>query len=247
MKAIILAAGMGKRLADDTQPLPKVMRTVGGRPLIDHVLGNLSFLAPEDRIVVVGYKKDQVISHLQGRCRFAVQHEQLGTAHAVHCAQDALRGYTGDVLVCFGDMPLLSAHTYTDCIQTHRRQNAHATVLVADMQPPPPWGRVLLAQDGSLIDIVEDKDCTDAQRAVTCVHVGINIYRAPLLFDLLPRLPRSAATGEYYLTALPSLFVREGYRVRTVQLQDTDEAIGINTPADLAACERLLAARGTSL
>lgn len=243
MKAIILAAGKGTRLDSARALIPKVMREAAGRPLISYVFSNLSFLSPGDRIAVVGFMKEQVRVYLGNQCLYAEQRVLNGTAGAVMAAAPLLEGYGGDVLVCFGDMPLLTEKTYRSVIDKHVRSGADATVLTAVVDPPPAYGRIIRSGGGRLADIVEQKDCTAEQRLIREVHVGINVYKARVLLDELAVLAPSPVTGEYYLTALPPQMARKGYIVETVEAADNDEIIGVNTPEDLAFCERILSGR----
>lgn len=240
MKAVILAAGKGTRLNSSHAMLPKVMREAAGRPLIGHVLSNLPFIGPQDRIVVVGFMKEQVMEYLGDQCVYAEQLQQLGTANAVAAAAPWLAGYGGDVLVCFGDMPLLTEATYRSVIEKHSQTNADATVLTAVISPPPAYGRIIRSAEGRLIDVIEQKDCTPEQGLIQEIHVGINVYKAPALLRELKALPPSPVTGEYYVTALPPQMARKGYRVETVEIKDNNEIYGVNTPEDLAFCEGIL-------
>ena len=123
MKAIVLGAGKGTRLQSEKFQMPKVLRQANGRALIDYVLEHINFIPQEDTVVVVGYKKEAVREALAGgKYLFSDQDQQLGTGHAVNCARDHFEGYQGDVLVLYGDMPLLSKATYQKIIDTHDRR-----------------------------------------------------------------------------------------------------------------------------
>ena len=159
IKAVVLAAGKGTRLRTEGVDLPKVLRQARGRALLDYVLSELSFLPREDIVLVVGYEREKVTAAYPDYLH-AVQEPQRGTGHAVQCAREALAGFTGSVLVCYGDMPLLRRETYESLIATHRKEGNDCTLLSAVSDEELPYGRIVRRADGAFSHIVEDKDCT---------------------------------------------------------------------------------------
>ena len=147
VKAVVLAAGRGTRLRSAGSDIPKVMRLAAGRPLLYHVLKALSFLPPEDIVVVVGYKKAQVVSAFPGYA-FADQTEQLGTGHAVASAGEQLTGFQGDLLICCGDMPLLRRESFEALLHEHRAANSACSILSGTSEEPLPYGRVIRDENG---------------------------------------------------------------------------------------------------
>ena len=143
MKAIVLAAGKGKRLNSEKAHLPKVMREAAGRTLLSYVLENISFIPHEDTVIVVGYMADTVKAAFPGDYKFVMQTEQLGTGHATSMAKDELAGYTGDVLVCFGDMPLFKQETFKELFRKHAADGNAVTLLTAMTEVPPAYGRII--------------------------------------------------------------------------------------------------------
>lgn len=242
-KAVVLAAGKGKRLMSEQFTLPKVMREANGQPLISYVLKGLSFLPQEDIIIVVGYKREKVMEAIGGNYPYVVQEEQLGTAHAVEQAIPLLKDYDGSVLVCFGDMPLLTRATYEGMMQRHVQSGADCTVLTASVDPPPHYGRIIRDENGRFIDIIEDHDCDEQQKKITEVNVGINVFDNQKMLKHLSEISNQNVQKERYIPWLPGIFVRHGYRVEVYSVQNNDEIWGVNTPDDLAFAESCLKER----
>jgi len=242
MKAIVLGAGKGTRLQSETFQMPKVLRQANGRALISYVLEHISFIPQEDTVVVVGYKKEDVREALaDGNYLFSDQDQQLGTGHAVNCARDHFEGYDGDVLVLYGDMPLLTRATYEKIIRQHTESGADCTIMTAIVDESLPYGRIIKDENGNLTDIVETKDCTPEQLAIKELNIGVYVFRAPLLFENLKELKNNNAQGEYYLTDIPKILLTKGCKITTCTVCDNNEIFGVNTLEDLEFCEKQLA------
>lgn len=240
IRAIVLAAGKGKRLYSETSDLPKVLRAAAGRPLLAWVLDNLTFIAPERTILVVGFQADKVRLAMGDAYEYAVQEEQLGTGHAVASAAPLLRDYDGDVLVIYGDMPLFKPDTYRKLVKKHQVSGADCTMLTALTDIIPDFGRILRDEKGRFAGIIEQKDCTPEQRLINEVNPGIYVFRTPLLLSALRGLRNNNAQGEYYLTDVPLLILQSGGWIETETIHDDNQIIGVNTLEDLARCERIL-------
>lgn len=243
MKAIVLGAGKGKRLHSEQFQLPKVLREANGRPLIAYVLDSIGFIDKQDTVIVAGYMKEKVMEAVGDEYTYCVQEQQLGTGHAVACARKAFEDYDGDVLILYGDMPLVRRETYEAIIAKHRRSGADCTLLTADVQNPPAYGRIVRDENGKVADIVEDRDCTPEQKKITELNLGIYVFDAKLLFDGLGKLKNNNAQQEYYLTDMPKIFIREGRTVESYTIYDITESIGVNTQQDLEFCELELSKR----
>jgi bifunctional UDP-N-acetylglucosamine pyrophosphorylase/glucosamine-1-phosphate N-acetyltransferase/UDP-N-acetylglucosamine pyrophosphorylase len=239
IKAIVLAAGKGTRLQTQGVTLPKVMRVAAGRPLLAYVLDALSFLPREDIILVVGYRREDV-ERAYPDYPAAVQSEQLGTGHAVQCAAPALAGFSGSVLVCCGDMPLMRRETYESLCRVHETAGNVCTILSGVSQQALPYGRVIRDPDGSFARIVEEKDCTAEERQVRELNAGVYLFRAPELFQALGHLRRDNAQGEYYLTDVPAWLKERGGKVGVCDTCTPEEMLGVNTPAQLEQVEKTL-------
>lgn len=239
MKAIVLAAGKGKRLQSEKFNAPKVMREANGRALLSYVLENISFIPQEDTVIVVGYMREKVIEKTVGKYVFATQEEQLGTGHAVASAREALEGYDGPVLVLYGDMPMLKRETYEAMVRKHEERGADCTFLTAISESPLAYGRIV-RKDGKIVDIVEQKDCNAEQLNIKELNVGVYVFNARSLFENLSKLKNDNAQGEYYLTDVPKLLIAEGKKVEAHVIGDTCEIYGVNTVEDLEFCEKNL-------
>ena len=239
LKAAVLAAGKGKRMHTEGCDLPKVLRVAKGRPLLAWVLDALAFIPPEDTVLVVGYQREQVLAAFPHYAS-AVQEQQLGTGHAVMAALSALGDYQGDLLVCCGDMPLLRRETYEALVSRHRETGSACTILTGETDIPLPYGRILRGADGSFAGVVEDKDCTPEQKAITELNSGVYVFDAPSLAAVLGSLRRANAQGEYYLTDAPLLLQQSGKQVEACRRDLGMEILGVNTPEQLAEVEALL-------
>ncbi len=241
MKAVILAAGKGKRLHSEQFSAPKVLREANGKPLLRYVVNNLSFIPDKkDVIIVAGYKKEMVFNAFNEGYTFAVQDEQLGTGHAVNCAREALKDYDGPVLVCYGDMPLFKKETYENLVKVHEEAGNDCTILTGVSDRGLAYGRIIRDENGSFKGVVEDRDCTPEQKKINELNVGIYVFDSKKLFSCLGELKNSNAQGEYYLTDVPTIMMSKGYKIGTYTTHDDTEILGVNTPEELALCESLL-------
>lgn len=233
---IVLAAGLGTRMKS---ALPKVMHPIAGRPMIAHLLANLAELAPDRLVVVIGEEMDSVQRAVTPHAT-VVQKERLGTGHAVMAARDAMAGFDGDVLVVYGDTPLLSAATLARMLEV-RRSAPFPAVVVLGFRPDDPgaYGRLIEGDDGGLDAIVEAKDATTEQQAVGLCNSGVMAIDGSRLFSLLDRVGNDNAKGEYYLTDIVALARADGLPCRIVEGGDA-ELIGVNSRAELAVAERIV-------
>jgi bifunctional UDP-N-acetylglucosamine pyrophosphorylase / glucosamine-1-phosphate N-acetyltransferase len=234
---VVLAAGEGTRMRSAT---PKVLHVLAGRSLVGHVLAACAPLGPERTLVVVGAGRQAVAAHLAQVAPHAepvVQAEQRGTGHAARCALDAAGELTGTVVVLPGDTPLLRAETLRALVDAHEAAGAAATVLTAEVPDPTGYGRVLRGPDGAVRRIVEHRDATAAERAVTEINTAVYAFAADQLRDALSRLSDANEQGEEYLTDVVGLLVDKGRPVAAV-LAPAAETAGVNDRAQLAAAAR---------
>ncbi|MBX3562345.1 MAG: bifunctional UDP-N-acetylglucosamine diphosphorylase/glucosamine-1-phosphate N-acetyltransferase GlmU [Sphingomonas sp.] len=233
--AIVLAAGKGTRMKSDVH---KVLHPIAGRAMLDHLLGVIDTLAPARKVVVVGAGREQVGGLVEARGgEIAVQDQQLGTAHAVRMAQDALAGFAGDVLILYGDTPLIEAETMAHMLDRLHAPDAPAVVVVG-FRPEDPlrYGRILAGPDGTIEKMVEYKDATPEERAVNLCNSGMMAARAADLFPLLARVGNDNAAGEYYLPDVVMLAARDGRRSAVIEAEPWEMA-GVNSRAELALVE----------
>jgi len=235
----ILAAGRGTRMKSS---LPKVLHPLGGRSLVERVLYSLSEIAPTRRLVIVGYRSDLVQASLQSwpDLEFVEQTEQLGTGHAVQQLLPHLKGFTEDLLVLNGDLPLLRPQTLRQMLQTHRDHQNAATILTAYLPNPQGYGRVFCDQNHILKQIVEDRDCNTAQKQNNRINAGVYCFRWPDLAEVLPQLSADNDQQEYYLTDAVNYLKP---KVMAVDVEDYQEILGINDRKQLAAAYDILQTR----
>lgn len=243
LKAIVLAAGKGTRMQSETCHLPKVLREACGKPLLYHVLGQLTFVKPENTVLVVGHLHELVEKAFPSYPT-ALQEPQLGTGHAVQCAKQYLEGFDGTVLICYGDMPLVRREVYEALLKTHAETGAQCTLLSGTCEEDLPYGRVLTDDDDNFITVVEDRDCTPEQKAIRDLNVGIYAFESQWLLDALDKLRNDNAQKEYYLTDAPALIQAAGGKVKVYKATLNEQIIGVNTPEQLAQTEHFLRLRG---
>lgn len=242
MRAIVLAAGKGKRLQSEHHSMPKVLRLANGKPLLRYVTQNISFVGQENTVLVVGYKQELVREQFSG-FRFAEQTEQLGTGHAVASAREQFRDYDGPVLVCYGDMPMLTEETFRKAVDVHITEKNDCTVLTGISDRPLAYGRIIRGTNGEFQGVVEERDCTPEQKAINELNIGVYVFDSTRLFGALENLRNDNAQGEYYLTDAPALIMAAGGKIGTYIIRDEEQLIGVNTPEDLALCEQILQRR----
>lgn len=239
--AIILAAGKGTRMKSD---LPKVMHAVGGRPMIDWSI-DLAHEVGCARIVVIAHPSQTVlIDHVTaslGRDAIAFQDPPQGTGHAVRCAQAALDGFDGDLVVLYGDSPLVPASAIEDLFAA-LETGAALGVLGFEAAEPGLYGRLILAHDGDLDAIIEAREATAEQLAVRLCNSGVMAGRAETMFRLLGNVTNQNAKGEYYLTDLVGFARAEGAICKAVRCAETD-LIGCDSKSDLAEAEAIFQSR----
>jgi bifunctional UDP-N-acetylglucosamine pyrophosphorylase/glucosamine-1-phosphate N-acetyltransferase len=240
--AIILAAGKGTRMKSK---LVKVMHPLAGAPLIEYPLSAAREAAASQTVVVIGHQAEAVRDHFSGcsDISFALQEQQNGTGHAVACAAPLLQGFSGNVLILCGDVPLTKAETLRDLLQRHEERQATVTVLTAALENPFGYGRIIKNNAGEVTAIVEEKDATPEQRAIREINSGIYCVAAGFLFSAVSRLGSANAQGEQYLTDIIHMAVEQGLSCAAHQIADPLEVMGINDRVQLAAAEAVLRQR----
>ena len=235
MNIVILAAGMGKRMHSR---LPKVLQPLAGRPMLDHVLEAVKGLSDQPAVVVVGHCAEEVQSRYAGRddLAFALQVPQKGTGHALMQAWPVLNKEDPQTLVCLGDVPLLSRDTLLE--MQAAAETSGLVLLTVMLDNPKGYGRIVRDEAGAVKAIVEEKDASDAQKAIREVNTGIMVLPTARLEKWFAELKNDNAQGEYYLTDLIGFAARDGVSVTAVHPAHVYEVEGVNSKVQLAALER---------
>lgn len=236
--AVILAAGKGKRMKSD---LPKVLHKLKGKYLVDHVIDNARKAKVGKLVVIVGHKHELVREKLADRkVEFALQEPQLGTGHAIQMALPALSGFSGDLLVLCGDMPLITSDTITKIIKMRRETDSAATVLTVKMDDPGSYGRIVRNPEGFLEGIVEFKDASPEVKKINEINTGAYCFDYEKLISVLDKLSSENAQREYYLTETIELFNKQGLKVSALISDNPNEGMGVNSKEELSLMESLV-------
>ncbi|MGZ5078174.1 MAG: bifunctional UDP-N-acetylglucosamine diphosphorylase/glucosamine-1-phosphate N-acetyltransferase GlmU [Usitatibacter sp.] len=233
LQVVVLAAGQGKRMHSD---LPKVLHPLAGRPLLSHALETARRLAPQRLCVVIGHGADRVRERIpDSDVVWVVQDQQLGTGHAVMQALPHL-DMEGTVLVVYGDVPLIASGTL--CSLVDAAAKGHLALLTQELDQPKGYGRIVRNGGGRVVRIVEEKDATEAERAIREVNTGILALPRASLEKWLGQLRSDNAQGEYYLTDVVAAAVADGVPVEVRHPSAAQECLGVNSKVELAALER---------
>lgn len=236
---IVLAAGEGTRMKSAT---PKVLHTIAGQSLLGHVLTAVEVLAPAEIRVAVGSGRELVTEHLAKTSPLAIpvfQEHRGGTGHAV---QLALAGaeVKGTVLIVAGDTPLLSSQTLRQLIAAHNEGGFAATVLTAELPDPTGYGRIVRADNGDLLKIVEERDADDFEKDIEEINSGVYVFDLSILHRVINQLTDDNAQGELYLTQVIEIMRAEGDRVVPILTPDAVEILGVNDRVQLAECAAIM-------
>ncbi len=239
LAVLVLAAGKGTRMRSSR---PKVLHAIASRPMIEHVLAAAASLAPSRTVVVLAPGMDEVAAAV-APAETVIQREQRGTAHAVLATKKALEGFAGDVLVLYGDAPLVTTATLQALLAERRRApKAAVAVLGMRLADPAHYGRLVTAPDGTLAAIVEAADASPAERAIDLCNSGVMALDGKELFALLDGIGANNAKGEHYLTDIVAAARAKNLVCRAIE-GPADELLGVNSRADLAAAEALMQRR----
>jgi bifunctional UDP-N-acetylglucosamine pyrophosphorylase / glucosamine-1-phosphate N-acetyltransferase len=235
LRVLILAAGKSTRMKSR---YAKVLHRVGGRTLIDHVLKVARNLS-NDISVVVGHSAEQVKAAVS-EVTFIDQIQQLGTGHAVLAAREHFSGYSGDVLIMPGDVPLITETTLSPFLKFHRENGFHASVLTADIDDPRGYGRIVRRTSNELDSIVEHRDASPDILKIREINSGIYIFNAPALFESLTKIKNDNVQREYYLTDVIGILGSLKQKIGAFKVKSAEEILGINTRQELAAVDRVM-------
>jgi bifunctional UDP-N-acetylglucosamine pyrophosphorylase/glucosamine-1-phosphate N-acetyltransferase len=238
LAVVILAAGQGTRMKSD---LPKCLHQAAGRSLVEHVIRAIRPLEPRQVIVVIGYGAQVMREHLKDHEVTLVEQDfrtGYGTGHALMQAASSLAGFEGNVMVLNGDGPLLTTLTLQKLVERHDNQ-AGMTLLTCEVADPSGLGRIVRDAEGSVENIVEEKDASGFEKAIKEINPGIFLFDQQV-FDFTRQLKSNNAANEYYITDLPGLYLAAGFQVRAELAEDEREVLGVNDRVQLAIVDRIL-------
>lgn len=238
MISVILAGGKGTRIRSDK---PKVIHKVNGIPMIKRVERTLNNIGIEKHVFILGYKREMVLE-IMGDIPYVIQEEQLGTGHAVLIAKDKIEEYKQDVLITYGDAPLILESTLTSMKKRFEENNLDGILLSCEVKNSYAYGRII-KKDGKVVDIVEEKDATEEQKKIKEINVGVYIFKYDKLIYALERLTNDNAQGEYYLTDVIKILSEIGANIETYVTYDEDEILGVNSKEQLAQAENIVKMR----
>lgn len=238
---IVLAAGMGKRMKSGR---PKILHPILGSPMLGFVLDAVMESVPERVVVVVGHGAEDVKKAIPSdRVQYVIQPEQLGTGHAVMCAEEALRGFKGDVVIMNGDFPLIRSETINGFIENHGKSNAALTVLTTVLDNSEGYGRIVRNENGDIIKIVEEKDASIGEKNIKEINSGAYCVESGFLWDALKQVNAENRQREYYLPDIVGIASRSGKKINGFVISESEEVLGVNNRAELADAERVIRKR----
>lgn len=241
--AIVLAAGKGTRLNSTTQN--KVMRNIGHKPMIGRTVEILKKVGLKPIIIVVGFGKELIKKYLGGSVKYAVQEKQLGTAHAASCGLKALPKEINNVLVVYGDDSYCyPVNLLAKLVNLHSRENADITILTIEKDNPFGLGRILRDKNDSVVGIVEERNADKKQKEITEINTGCYVFNAKFLNDYLSKIKKNKLSGEYYLTDLVELAVKNKKKLEAVRGNKIPWR-GVNTPSELKEARNIIAKLST--
>ncbi|CAM2363513.1 bifunctional UDP-N-acetylglucosamine diphosphorylase/glucosamine-1-phosphate N-acetyltransferase GlmU [Listeria seeligeri] len=238
--AVVLAAGQGTRMKSK---LYKVLHPVCGKPMVEHVVDQISTLDVDKVVTIVGHGAEKVQEHLAGKSEFVKQEEQLGTAHAVLQAKAALAERDGVTLVVCGDTPLIEASTMEALLKYHHEKRAKATILTTVIEDPTGYGRIIRDDLGIVEKIVEHKDATEKEQRISEINTGTYCFDNKALFEALEKVSNDNVQGEYYLPDVIKILKDSDEVVAAYRMESFEESLGVNDRIALAEASKLMQCR----
>ncbi|MBI4714032.1 NTP transferase domain-containing protein [Candidatus Uhrbacteria bacterium] len=248
---IILAAGKGKRMHSD---IPKALTTVCGKPILQYVHESVMRTRLDSSpIVVIGPERIPLCESFNGACKYVVQEEQLGTAHAVQMARKEVGEQTESVIVLYGDHPFVSTQTLQRLVALHEQKQVVVTMMTTTVPSFDDWhraylywGRILRDADNNIVGIREYKDATNQEREIREVNPALYCFDTKWLWEQIGEIKNVNANQEFYLTDLVELAVAQGYKIYSLSIPP-EEAVGINTPEEREIAEKILRNRKSEI
>jgi bifunctional UDP-N-acetylglucosamine pyrophosphorylase/glucosamine-1-phosphate N-acetyltransferase len=238
--SIILAAGAGTRMKSK---IPKVLHKVAGVSMLEHVIDVIEEIKCSKKVVVIGHEADKVKEATEHRdIEYVLQEEQLGTGHAVMQAENLI-GEQGNVIVLYGDTPLINAESIRQFVENHIKEGFAASILTTEVDNPTGYGRIIRDDRGEVLKIVEEKDADSQQKKVKEINSGIYCFKAKDLKESLSGLNNNNNQGEYYLTDVIEILKNKGKKIGGYKLTDFTEIMGVNSRVQLAEAEKIMRKR----
>lgn len=238
-KSIILAAGQGTRMKSSTS---KVLHEIFHKPLVYYPIEAARYAGAQEVCLVVGHKSEEVMKTFGDTVKYALQAERLGTGHAVMQAMDFI-GDDGEILVLYGDTPLITAQTIEKMLAFHRKKKNAVTVLSALVDDPTGYGRIVRDESKHFVKIVEQKDATDEEKRITEINGGMYVFEAKHLKSALSKITNNNKQQEYYLTDTIEILLHEGYNVDAIAIMNPDDILGVNSREQLAQATAIMKQR----
>ena len=233
INAVILAAGEGTRMKSD---YPKILHNLGSKPMLGHVIDNVQAAGIKNIFVITGYRSDLVEKYVKKQARCIQQKKLLGTADAVWQIRNEpeLKEKNSRLLILYGDTPLITALTIKELVQKHLSESVSGTLLSVTTKDPTGYGRIIRADKGEIIKIVEEQEASVFERAIEEVNVGVYIFKTGELFDAIKKIKPNNRKKEYYLTDVVEVFHKQNLAVNSLKTGNHDEILGVNSRESLA-------------
>lgn len=247
LKAVILAAGKGKRLQSEEAQIPKHLRKVAGKPVLEYVLKSIDFIKKEDIIIIVGYLKEMIME-IYPEYTFVIQdiEKGYGTGAAVKCAEETIGEFSGDIFILLGDAPLITKETLINMKNEHFINKNDCTILSCEINEVLTLGRIIRDKYGNFLEIVENKDASEEQKQnIKEYNASVMLADSKKLFEQLKNLKNNNKSGEYYLTDVPKLFLDNNYSVGVYKSLNAVEIYGADSIEDLNRIENIITTNST--
>jgi len=239
-KAIILAAGKGTRMKSG---IPKVLHKIQGKTMLSFVIGLIQSLKIKDIIVVLGHQDSLIKKTLEKGIKTVKQKRLLGTADAVMSAKSRLANFNGEVLILHADHPLFTRETLNNLIRTHINNKSDCSFLTATLEQPKGYGRIRRDNYSRVEAIVEETDLTSAEQDIKETNMGAYCFKSKSLFSALNKIKINQKKKEYYLTDVIEILAKDGVKIETLNIDDPNQAMGINSQEDLAKANQVMRLR----
>jgi len=235
---IILAAGYGKRLGGENQ---KVIKEILGKPMLLYLMNTVKKLSPDEIVLVVGFKKEEVMKQMEDEnVKFVEQPVPLGTGDAVKKTEFVLENFNGDILILYGDVPFISFKTLKNFIEDFKKSGADCSIITVYFDNPTGYGRIIRNEKGEITGIIEEINATSEQKKIKEVNSGIYVFKKNILFETLKEVKKDPVKNEYYLTDVIKILASRNKKIHSYTINTPEEVMGINTIEEIKKAEKFL-------